>query len=87
MRQDRAYLVTGGLGGIGLAIAGWLADHGAGAIVLNGRRPPDAEAEEAIGGLRERGATVVVEVADVTDAAAVDEMLARMDESCRRSGA
>ena len=81
LRQDRAYLVTGGLGGIGLAIAGWLADHGAGAIVLNGRRPPDAEAEEAIGGLRERGATVVVEVADVTDAAAVDEMLARMDES------
>ena len=79
LRQDRSYLVTGGLGGIGLAIAGWLADHGAGAIVLNGRRPPDAQAEEAIGGLRERGATVQVELADVTDAAAVDEMLARMD--------
>ena len=81
LRQDRTYLVTGGLGGIGLAIAGWLADHGAGAIVLNGRRPPDAEAEEAIGGLRERGATVQVELADVTDAAAIDEMLARMDRT------
>ena len=79
LRQDRTYLVTGGLGGIGLAMAGWLADHGAGAIVLNGRRAPDAEAEEAIGGLRERGATVEVELADVTDAAAIDEMLARMD--------
>ena len=79
LRQDRTYLVTGGLGGIGLAMAGWLADHGAGAIVLNGRRPPDAEAEEAIGGLRERGATVEVELADVTDAAAIDEMLGRMD--------
>ena len=79
LRHDRTYLVTGGLGGIGLAIAGWLADHGAGAIVLNGRRAPDAEAEEAIGGLRERGATVEVELADVTDAAAIDEMLARMD--------
>ena len=79
LRQDRTYLVTGGLGGIGLAMAGWLADHGAGAIVLNGRRPPGAEAEEAIGGLRERGATVEVELADVTDAAAIDEMLARMD--------
>ena len=79
LRQDRTYLVTGGLGGIGLAIAGWLADHGAGAIVLNGRRPPDDEAEEAIGGLRERGAAIEVELADVTDAGAIDAMLARMD--------
>ena len=47
LRQDRTYLVTGGLGGIGCAVAGWLADRGAGAIVLNGRRAPDAEAEEA----------------------------------------
>ncbi|MCY3736787.1 MAG: SDR family NAD(P)-dependent oxidoreductase, partial [Gemmatimonadaceae bacterium] len=79
LRQDRTYLVTGGLGGIGCAVAGWLADHGAGAIVLNGRRAPDAEAEETIRGLRERGVTVQVELADVTDAAATDEMLARID--------
>ena len=79
LRQDRTYLVTGGLGGIGCAVAGWLADRGAGAIVLNGRRAPDAAAEEAIGVLRERGVTVGVELADVTDAAAVDGMLARMD--------
>ncbi len=79
LRQDRTYLVTGGLGGIGCAVAGWLADHGAGAIVLNGRRAPDAEAEETIRGLRERGVTVQVELADVTDAAAIDEMLARID--------
>ena len=79
LRQDRTYLVTGGLGGIGCAVASWLADHGAGAIVLNGRRAPDAEAEETIRGLRERGVTVQVELADVTDAAAIDEMLARID--------
>ena len=79
LRQDRTYLVTGGLGGIGCAVADWLAERGAGAIVLNGRRPPDPEAEEAIESLRERGFTVRVELADVTDAASVDEMLARMD--------
>ncbi|MDE0205363.1 MAG: zinc-binding dehydrogenase, partial [Candidatus Tectomicrobia bacterium] len=27
LRQDRTYLVTGGLGGIGCAVAGWLADR------------------------------------------------------------
>ena len=79
LREDRSYLVTGGLGGIGIAVAGWLADRGAGSIVLNGRRPPDPEVTEAIEALRRQGATVQVELADVTDAAALDAMLARMD--------
>ena len=79
LRQDRTYLVTGGLGGIGLAVAEWLTDLGAGTIVLNGRRPPDGDAREAIRALEERGATIRVELADVSDSAAVDEMLARTD--------
>ncbi len=78
LRQDRTYLVTGGLGGIGCALAGWLAERGAGAIVLNGRRAPDAEAEEVIAALTERGVTVRAELADVTDAGAVDGMLERI---------
>ena len=80
LRQDRTYLVTGGLGGIGCAVAEWLADQGAGAIVLNGRRNPDTEAEATIDALRGRGVRIEVELADVTDAAAVDAMLARIDE-------
>ena len=81
LRQDRTYLVTGGLGGIGCAVADWLADRGAGAIALNGRRAPDPEAEEVIRRLQERGVTVQVEIADMTDAAAIDEMMARIDET------
>ncbi len=79
LRQDRAYLVTGGLGGIGLAVADWLAEHGAGTIVLNGRRKPGSEAEEAIQQLRNRGVNVEVELADVTDTSAIDAMLERID--------
>ncbi len=79
LRGDRTYLVTGGLGGIGCVLASWLAERGAGAIVLNGRRAPDPEASEAIEALRERGVTVAVELADVTDAAALDAMLERID--------
>ena len=48
LRDDRTYLVTGGLGGIGREVATWLADRGAGAIVLNGRRAPGPEAEATI---------------------------------------
>ena len=79
LRPDRTYLVTGGLGGIGIVVAEWLADHGAGVIVLNGRRPPDPEAAEAIEALRRQGSDIRVELADMTDPAAIDAMLARMD--------
>ena len=79
LREDRSYLVTGGLGGIGCAVAEWLADHWAGAIVLNGRRDPDPEAVEAIDALRQRGIGVEVGLADVTDTGAIDAMLARID--------
>ncbi|MDE0717467.1 MAG: SDR family NAD(P)-dependent oxidoreductase, partial [Rhodospirillaceae bacterium] len=79
LREDRTYLVTGGLGGIGCAVAGQLADRGAKTIVLNGRRPPDPAVEDAIRALEARGVTVRVELADMTDGAAVDAMLARMD--------
>ncbi len=79
LRTGRTFLVTGGLGGIGCAVAGWLADRGAEAIVLNGRRAPAPDAEQAIAALRDRGVTVRVELADVTDTEAVDAMLARID--------
>ena len=81
LREDGTYLITGGLGGIGCALAGRLADLGAGAIVLNGRRDPDPEAVETIAALRERGVNVQVELADVTDSAAVDAMLERIDST------
>ena len=79
LRNDRTYLVTGGLGGIGCAIAGWLAEHGAGEIILNGRRPPDSQTGELVESLRQRGFAVHVELADVTKPAEVDAMLARID--------
>ncbi len=81
LREDGTYLVTGGLGGIGCALAEQLAERGAGTVVLNGRRPPDPEAEAAIGTLRARGFRIEVEIADVTDTNALDAMLARMDET------
>ena len=79
LRGDGTYVVTGGFGGIGCALAVWLADHGAGTIVLNGRRPPDAAAQETIRTLESRGVTVHGKIADVTVAAEVDAMLGWID--------
>ena len=79
LREDGTYLVTGGLGGIGLGAAAWLADGGARSIVLNGRREPEEEALAAVEALRQRGVDVRVELADVTDEDAVARMLQRVD--------
>ena len=79
IRENRTILVTGGMGGLGCAVAQWLADHGAGTIVLNGRRDPDSGANEVIQNLRDSGADVRVEVADITDFSAVDDLLAKID--------
>ena len=79
LREDGTYLVTGGLGGIGRLVAGWLADRGARSIVLNARRSPDDRAEAAIEALRQRGVKVRVELADVADAGSVDAMLQRIE--------
>ncbi|MDP7702941.1 polyketide synthase [Mycobacterium sp. TY815] len=38
-RADAAYLITGGMGALGLLMAGWLADRGARRLVLTGRTP------------------------------------------------
>jgi NADPH:quinone reductase-like Zn-dependent oxidoreductase len=71
VRADATYLVTGGLGGIGLAVAERLAERGAGALVLVGRRPPDAAQEERLERLRCGGTRVVAIACDVADRGAV----------------
>ncbi len=64
VRSDGAYIVTGGLGGIGLAVARWLADSGAARVVLNGRSAPSEAAEAVLAELRGR-TEVVVELGDL----------------------
>ncbi|MEY3309118.1 MAG: hypothetical protein RLZZ413_3156, partial [Pseudomonadota bacterium] len=86
LRPDRTILVTGGLGGIGLKVAEWLAAHQAGAIVLNGRRPPDEAATAVIGRLRGQGARIEVMLADVTDPQEVATMLKRIDATLPQLG-
>lgn len=76
-----AYLVTGGYTGFGLRTAEWLVDNGAGTVVLVGRRGQvDEENEQAIAAMRERGADVVLERADVSVEAEVVALLERLAE-------
>jgi acyl transferase domain-containing protein/acyl carrier protein len=67
LRDNATYLITGGLGGFGLAVARWMADKGARHIVLLGRNGVTTEeARSAIIALMRRGIEIVVEHADVS---------------------
>ena len=61
IRADATYVITGGLGGLGLAVARMLTDRGARHLVLVGRAgAATAEAERAVRDLTEAGADVRV---------------------------
>ena len=78
-RGDRSYLITGGLGAIGLHTAAYLAQLGAGDIVLTSRRAPDADAQRAIEDITERyRCRVHTFAADVGDEAQVEKLLERI---------
>ena len=65
-REDGTYLVTGGLGGLGLVLAEWMVERGARNLVLVGRSgATSAAAKEAVAAMQARGASVVVAKADV----------------------
>jgi gluconate 5-dehydrogenase len=72
----RRALVTGSSQGIGLALARGVGQAGAG-VVLNGR--DRAKLEKAASGLRAEGVSVDIAAFDVTDSAAVEAGVARIE--------
>jgi NADPH:quinone reductase-like Zn-dependent oxidoreductase len=69
---DATYLVTGGLGAIGLHTARWLVEHGAHNLLLVGRNSPSAAAAAAISELRDTGILVEIRAVDVSDRAQLE---------------
>jgi len=69
------YLVTGGLGGLGLELARWLVDRGAGELVLVGRSAPSDQAQAVIAELGASGARVVSRRCDIADAGQCADLL------------
>lgn len=73
---EGSYLVTGGLGGLGLEVARWLAERGARHLVLVGRRAATETARQKLADIEALGVEVVVARADVSQAGEVKELLA-----------
>jgi phthiocerol/phenolphthiocerol synthesis type-I polyketide synthase D len=84
VRADGAYIVTGGLGGIGLQVARWLVDRGAGRVVLNGRSAPTEETQAVLDELGDElgGRTdVVAELGDIAAAGVAERLVAAAEQT------
>ncbi|MGE2835896.1 acyltransferase domain-containing protein [Mycobacterium sp. SMC-4] len=94
-RPDGAYLITGGMGALGLLTASWLADRGARRIILAGRTalPPrrqwtsseldrDVRAKiDAVRALEARGVAVEIAPVDIGSRDAVSALLEQRDDA------
>jgi NAD(P)-dependent dehydrogenase (short-subunit alcohol dehydrogenase family)/acyl carrier protein len=78
-RADATYLITGGLGGLGLEVARWMVEQGARHLVLAGRRAPSSSASEVVRALEKAGAHVSIASVDVSREAEVARLLQRLD--------
>ncbi len=79
-RADGAYIITGGIGGLGLFLAGEMVAPGGGAgcgrIVLNARSHPNEQARQAIERLRAAGADIAVECGDIAEPQTAERLVA-----------
>ncbi|KZL51498.1 hypothetical protein A2T98_01895 [Nodularia spumigena CENA596] len=78
---DGSYLITGGLGALGLEVANWLAAQGAGTLVLTGRKKANSATQQIIQQIEETGTQVFVISADVSQPESVAQLLQKIKQN------
>ena len=79
IRNNRTYIITGGLGALGLLCTEWLVSHGATSIVLMGRSEVTESVKEEL--KKYDGLDIFVYQGDVASANDVENMIAQIDNS------
>ncbi|WKZ47475.1 MAG: type I polyketide synthase [Anaerolineales bacterium] len=78
IHDDATYLITGGLGGMGLTVAEQLAHAGARHLVLVGRSGGSEQAQIRIQSLRDAGVNVRIMQADISNRSQINEVFAEI---------
>ncbi|MEI8399572.1 MAG: type I polyketide synthase [Alcaligenaceae bacterium] len=73
--EQVTYVVTGATGGLGLATAAWLVEHGARRLMLLSRQPLSIQAQQAINALSQQGASVSHLCVDIADRESLESAL------------
>src|SRR5260221_1479855 len=80
-RADATYLITGGHGGLGLAVARWLVEKGARRVVLLSRSGVSSAGKEVVAELAAKGATVATIQADVSNKSELTRSLSEIRDT------
>ncbi|MFE0272878.1 SDR family NAD(P)-dependent oxidoreductase [Streptomyces sp. NPDC058992] len=76
VRSDGSYVVTGGLRGVGLETARWLAAQGAGHVVLNGRSAGPPSTSAVLDELRAGGTRITAVLGDIAEDGTAERLVA-----------
>ncbi|MCB0167206.1 MAG: SDR family NAD(P)-dependent oxidoreductase [Anaerolineae bacterium] len=79
IQSEATYLITGGLGGLGLAVARWLVEQGAGHVALLGRNQPGPDTQNTLTELEKLGAKITIAQADVSNIEQLRTVLERIE--------
>jgi phthiocerol/phenolphthiocerol synthesis type-I polyketide synthase D len=82
VRADGSYIVTGGLGGLGMVVTRWLAARGAGRLVLNGRTEPSEIQQRELADLA-NGSEIVFVPGDIASCGVAEQLVAAAEATGR----
>ncbi len=80
-REDATYVITGGLGGLGLWVAQWMTERGAKHLALVGRSGASDAVQTQLKELELSGASVVVYKADVSEVGSITQVFLEIEKS------
>ena len=78
-QSDGTYLITGGMGALGLLVAQWMVEQGARQLVLVGRREVSSQAQKILTHMEQAGVKILVAQADVSNTSDVVSMLEKLE--------
>lgn len=81
IQTNSSYLITGGLGALGLKLADWLVQQGAESVILMGRKPATSIAQATVEKLEKFGARISLMQVDVANADELAQALTTINSS------
>lgn len=79
INQNATYLIVGGTQGLGLELANWLSNQGAGCLVLISRRGITTDAiQQTIATMRAQGTQIIIESLDITNSESVKQLIEKI---------
>ena len=78
---DGGYIIVGGMGGLGFVVAQWLAQQGAGLVVLNGRSAPSSDVQATIADMNAAGSRIEVVTGDIAESDTANRLVQAVEDA------